>query len=348
MKPRNINAPARSENSEQKEYVPIIPEEGLCAVQIGLLVDLGSHKKLPKFAKDSNGNREKDEDGNEKIIWPKDGAVEQKIGCYVDLLDQTHDYEGEIGVKNIRLPLHPVSRGMSEGLNFTTVAPRDPKTNEYIKGRAWVLASTSQFYKIAGVTKYEDGTKVSDVIFKPDYKNPKLNDISQLLGKPFMFNLDVKVQEKDDKKFVNTKLKSPVPLMKGMKPAEALMPAISVGFEDDDLLEVVDGIGVSKIDMVRVADMRKIVLAEEYAGSKMQEAIVERLGKDGEKELIAKAKEIQEKLLESDKDLLEIRAKFPNGKPGGEGVAAAPAAKQAAPKKPAAPIEQDDSDSCPF
>lgn len=346
MKPRNINAPERNQSSgEQKEFVPIIPEEGLQAVQVGLLVDLGSHKKLPKFAKTTSGDREKDEDGNDKIIWPKDGAVEQKIACYIDLLNQTHDYEGDIGVKNIRLPLHPVNRGMSDGLNFTTVAPRDPKTNEYIKGRPWLLASTSQFYKIAGVVKYEDGTKVSDVIFKPEYKNPKLNNIAELLGKPFMFNLDVKVTPKDDKTFVNTKLKSPVPLMKGMKPEAALMKAVAVNFDDDDLLEVKEELGgVSKFDLVRAADLRKIVLAEEYQGSKMQEAVRERNGEDGEKELIKKAKEIVEKILETDKDLIEIRNKFPDGNPnqsGGE-------AKVVQASRPE-PVEADEEDTdAPF
>lgn len=356
MKPRNINAPQNSENTERKEFVPIIPEDGLQAVQIGLLVDLGSHKKLPKFAKDQNGNREQDENtGEDKILWPKEGAVEQKIACYVDLLDQTHDYEGEIGVKNIRLPLHPVSRGMSEGLNFTTVAPRDPKTKEYIKGRPWLLASTSNFYKIAGVVKYEDGTKVSDVIFKPEYKNPKLNNIAELLGKPFMFNVDVKVKEDGDKKFVNTKLKSPVPLMKGMKPESALMKAVAVNFDDDDLLEEKEEFGgVSKFDLVRLADLRKIVLAEEYKGSKMQDAVIVRMGEDGEKELIAKAKEIAEKIVEGDKDLQEIRAKYPDGKPG-SGEAAAqeetPTAKPAKPKKPEAkpaPSFSDLDDDIPF
>lgn len=351
MKPRNINAPQRSENTEQKAFVPIIPEEGLVPVQVGLLVDLGSHKKLPKFAKDNAGNREKEEGTDiDKVLWPKDGAVEQKIACYIDLLDQTHDYEGDIGVKNIRLPLHPVNRGMSDGLNFTTVAPRDPKTNAYIKGRPWLLASTSNFYKIAGVTKYEDGTKVADTIFKADYKNGKLNDISELCGKPFMFNLEVKVQEKDDKKYVNTKLKSPVPLMKGMKPEAALMPAMSVGFDDDDLLEEKEELGgIAKFDLLRIADLRKIVLAEEYEDSAMQKAVVERNGKDGEKEIIEKAKEIAEKILEGDKDLQEIRAKYPNGKPGGGDSAgeAAPTATPKAPPKPA-PDFSDMDDDVPF
>lgn len=354
MKPRNINAPARNENSgERKEFVPIIPEEGLVPVQVGLLVDLGSHKKLPKFAKDNAGKREQDDEGNDKIIWPKDGAVEQKIACYIDLLDQTHDYEGDIGVKNIRLPLHTVNRGMSEGLNFTTVAPRDPKTQEYIKGRPWILAGTSQFYKIAGVTKYADGGKVSDVIFKADYKNARLNDISELLGKPFMFNLEVKVQEKDDKKYVNTKLKSPVPLMKGMNPPASIMPAVSVGFDDDDLLEEKEELGgLAKFDLVRISDLRKIVLAEEYQGSKMQEAVVARNGKDGEKELVEKAKEIAEKVVEADKELQEIYTKFPNGRPqSGEAPAQEAKPTTAKPKKPEpkpAPDFSDMGDDLPF
>lgn len=353
MKPRNINAPERNTTAgEQKEFVVIIPEDGLQAVQIGLLVDLGSHKKQPKFAKDSAGKREVDkETGEDKVLWPKDGAVEQKIACYIDLLDQTHDYEGDIGVKNIRLPLHPVNRGMSDGLNFTTVAPRTPE-GEYIKGKPWLLASTSQFYKIAGVVKYDNGDKVSDVIFKADYKNAKLNNIAEMIGKPFMFNVDVKITEKDDKKYVNTKLKSPVPLMRGMSPEPALMKAVAVNFDDDDLLTEKEELGgVSKFDLVRVADLRKIVLAEEYVGSKMQEAVIERQGEDGEKELVAKAKEIAQKIQETDKDLIEIQEKYPNGKEGGEAPAKqeeAPKAKPVAPKKPQAPQETLDDDSSPF
>ncbi len=349
MKPRQINKPQRDENTERKEFVPIIPEDGLQAVQIGLLVDLGSHKKQPKFAKDSAGKREQDkETGEDKIIWPKDGAVEQKIACYVDLLDQTHDYEGDIGVKNIRLPLHPVNRGMSEGLNFTTVAPRDPKTQEYIKGRPWVLAGTSQFYKIANVVKYDDGKKVSDVIFDANYKNPKLNNISELIGKSFMFNVDVKVTEKDDKKYVNTKLKSPVPLVKGMNPAEALVKAAAVNFDDSDLLDVKDELGgICKFDLLRIADVRKIVLAEEYKGSKMQEAVVARNGEDGEKELIVKAKEIADKIFETDKELAEILEKYPNGKEGTP-VADAPAVKTSKPAKPEPVPQDDDLSDSPF
>jgi hypothetical protein len=334
-----------SENTERKEYVPIVPEEGLDAVQIGLIVNLGQHKKQPKFAKDNAGKREQDKaTGEDKIIWPKAGKdLEQRVAVYADLLNQNHDYGDDIGVKNIRLPIHPVSRGMSEGVNFTTVAPRDPDGN-YIKGKPWSVPGSSVWAKVAAVVKMEDGTKVSDVMLKADYKNPNHNNIELLLGKPFMYNVEVKKTEKDGNTFVNTKLKSPVPLMKGMNPPAALVGAVSVNFDDEDLLDVKEELGgVAKFDLLRIADVRKIVLAEDYAGSKMQEAVQARFD---EKELIAKAKEIAQKILENDKDLNEIKAKYPNGQPGVDGEAVAPVAQPKAPSKPVA-VEDDFEDS-PF
>ena len=297
---------------EQKEFVPIIPEDGLQVVQVGALVYLGEHKKLPKFAKDNAGNREKEDDGvTDKVLFPKEGKdVEQKVGVYVDLLTQTHNYGEEIGEKNIRLPLHTVVRGMAEGISLTTVAPRNPKDNSYIKGIPWSYAGQSNWNKIAAVTFMDDGkTKVSEKMCKADYKNSYHNDISLLLGKPFMYNVEVKVQEDGDKTYVNTKLKSPVPLMKGMAVPEALIAPVKIQFDDDDLLEQKDELGgARKIDLLRLADLRKIVLALDYEGSKMQEAIRET---QNESELIAKAKEIAAKIVETDKDLKEIRSLYP-------------------------------------
>lgn len=346
FKPKSNNAANSNEDGERKVYVPIVPEDGLQAVQVGLLVNLGSHKKLPKFAKDNAGKREVDkETGEDKIIWPKLGKdLEQRVAVYVDLLSQTHDYEGEIGVKNIRLPLHPVSRGMSEGLNFTTVAPRDADGN-YIKGKPWSLAPASQWCKIAAVTKDAEGNKVSDKMLRADYKNNDHNNVQMLLGKPFMYNVDVKKTDPDaDGNFyVNTKLKSPVPLMKGMPVEPALIAAVSVNFDDEDLLTPRDDLGgVAKFDLLRVADLRKIVLATDYEGSLMQKAVQER---EDEDELIKKAKEIAAKIVETDRDLIEIRQKFPDGEPtDGEKAAPAeskPAGKPAKPNKPKAPVAED-------
>lgn len=337
-----VSNKVETDNTERKEYVPIVPEEGLDAVQIGLIVNLGQHKKQPKFAKDNAGKREQDENGNDKIIWPKAGKdLEQRVAVYADLLNQTHDYEGDIGVKNIRLPIHPVSRGMSEGVNFTTVAPRDPNGN-YIKGKPWSVPGSSVWAKISGVVKMEDGKKVSDVMLDANYKNPNHNNIDLLLGKPFMYNIEVKKTEKDGTTFVNTKLKSPVPLMKGMNPPAALVGATSINFDDEDLLEPKEEFGgVAKFDLLRIADIRKIVLAEDYPGSKVQEAVQNRFD---EKELIAKAKEIAQKILENDKELNEIKAKYPNGPDGGAAAQEEkPAAKPSKPQKPQAPVEEDDA-----
>ena len=340
----------QNDNADKKPFVAVVPEDGLQTVQIGLLVNLGMHKKLPKFAKDNAGKREQDENGNDKIIVPKEGKdLEQKVAVYVDLLSQTHDYEGEIGVKNIRLPLHPVSRGMAEGLNLTTVAPRDPDGN-YIKGKPWLLAPASQWQKIASVVKTEDGVKVSDIIFKAEYKNTKLNDIGMLLGKPFMFNVDVKTTEKDGNIYVNTKLKSPVPLMKGVAVEPALVKAVSISFDDTDLLDENEELGCAKYDLLRIADLRKIVLAADYEGSEIQKAIQER---EDEDELIKKAKEIAAACIAGDKELQECLAQLEER---GDSPSAAAvqeskpvAAKPSKPVKPQAPVvDDDDSDSCPF
>ena len=329
---------AQSDNTDRKPYVPIVPEDGLQPVQVGLLVNLGQHKKLPKFAKDNAGKREQDENGKDKIILPKEGSEEQKVSVYIDLLNQEHDYEGDIGVRNIRQPLHAVSRGMSEGINLVTVAPRDTDGN-YIKGKPWLLAPASAWNKIAAVTKTADGKLVKDVIFEASYKNPYLNDVSQILGKPFMYNVEVKVEEKGDNKYVNVKLKNAVPMMKGMQAPEPLIPAISVGFDDDDLLEPKDELGgACKLDLVRLSDLRKIVLASDYAGTKMQEAIREKYNED---DLIAKAKEIQAKLIETDKELQEIYSLL-------ESSNTVPAKASEYKATPAPADEEDSSDESPF
>ena len=357
-KAANKSNSTSSDNADRKAFTPIIPDDGLQAVQVGMLVNLGQHAKLPKFAKDQKGVRETDDEGNDKIIVPKEGSEEQKVAVYIDLLTQEHDYEGEIGVRNIRVPLHQVSRGMSEGINFVTVAPRDPKTQEYIKGRAWTLASTSQWYKIASVLKDGNGKSIKDIMFNPEYKNKDLNNIELLLGKPYMYNVEVAVTEKGENKYVNVKLKNAVPLMKGAAAPEPLVKAIAVNFDDEDLLTPDDELGgACKFDFIRIADLRKIVLATDYAGSNMQKAVQEKFD---EKELIAKAKEIQQKIIESDKELQEVYEEMEKRGIGSASVVSerkveedeqeappAPKAKAAAKKKPA-PNFDDMNDDVPF
>lgn len=345
FKPKS-NQPENTSTTERKPFVAIVPEDGLQAVQVGALVYLGEHKKLPKFAKDNAGNREKEEDGvTDKVLFPKEGKdTEQKVGVYVDLLSQTYDYGEDIGEKNIRLPLHQVVRGMSEGISLTTVAPRNPKDNSYIKGIPWSYAGQSNWNKIAAVTFMEDGkTKVSEKMCKADYKNPYHNDISLLLGKPFMYNVEVKVQEDGENKYVNTKLKSPVPLMKGMPAPAPTIKAVSINFNDSDLLEEKEELGgARKIDLLRQADLRKIVIALDYEGTKMQEAIREVYDEDT---LIEKAKEISAKIIETDRDLKEIRSLYPEKFGITSSSTAQPAPQD---KSPTPNFDDMDDDQAPF
>lgn len=332
------------------DFVQVVPEEGLNACCVGLLVYLGEHKKLPRFAKDGQGNIELDNDGKKKIIFPKvkDGKEEtvKKVGVYVDLLDQTHDYGDEIGVKNIRLPLHKSLFGVSEGINYVPVAPRDTNGN-YIKGKAWTLAPASIWQKLAAVTKTAEGKTVKDIIFEPSYKNPNLNNIGLLLGKPFMVNVEVKTSEKQGKTFYNTSVKSPVPLMKNLTPKEPLIWSVSVGFHDKDLLDKKDELGgACKFDLIRMSDLRKIVLAEDYEGSEIQKAVQSKMN---EKELIEKAKEYHAKQIAADKDLQEVMEEIAKRNGG------ASTSESAAPVAPATTVQQEqsvvadyDDDDLPF
>lgn len=336
--PKTVNT------STTTDFVQVVPEAGLQPVQVGMLVYLGKHKKQPRFAKDAQGNIELDENGNKKVIYPKEGekGFEQKIAAYVDLLEQTHDYANDIGVKNIREPLHKVSYAISEGLNYTTVAPRDPQGN-YIKGKPWLLAPASMWAKLAAVTKTEHGQTVKDVIFAADYKNPNLNNVGVLLGKPFLMNVEVKESKgKDGKTYQNVSLKSPVPLMKGMNPPQAITAPISVSFNDNDLLVPQEALaGSCKFDLIRQADLRKIVLSEDYEGTKIQEAIRERMD---EAALIEKAKELYEKQTAGNKELQEVLA-FING--SNEQEVPEPPKKEAV-KKVVAPSPDELGEDLPF
>lgn len=291
-----------SDNTERKEFVPIKPKKGTQVCQVGLLVDLGTHKKFPKFAEKDN-KREQDENGLDKILVPKEGKdTEQKVAVYVDLLTQTHDYEGAIGVKNIRLPLHQNNYGVSAGINFSTVAPRKPN-GDYIKGQPWLLAPASQWMKIAKAVAFDADKSVADVIFHAEYKNKDLNNINLLLGKPLLFNVEVKESVSGDKTYINTKLLTPSPMIEGMNVPEALITPISIEFTDTDLLDKRDDLsGACKLDLIRNADILKIVVATNYEGSEIQKAIQET--KD-EAELIKSAKDKEQKIIASDKKLQE-------------------------------------------
>lgn len=296
--------------TDNTPYVVVEPKGGLQAVQVGLLVELGLHPKQPKFAKTSSGEREKDSEGRDKIIFPSEkNPNNNKIAVYLDLLNQTYDYGGEIGEQTIREPLHGAFYGVSEGINADTIAPRDASGN-YIKGRKWCLPPSSKWAELADATTMEDGSTVHSVIFNGDYNNNRANDISLLLGKPFLINTQVKKSKSGDKTYVNVRFKNPVPLMEGMPVKQATSFPLMIRMDDTDLLTPYEVLrGQRKIDFVRISDARKIVLALNYQGSKMQEAI-RQSGKFDEAALIEDAKSKAESILAMDKELAEVLAEI--------------------------------------
>lgn len=290
-------------------------EDGLCNAQIGLMVNLGKHKQLPRFVKEKDKVM-LDDDGNPKINLglDKDGnpKLESKLSVYIDLLEQTHDYEGDIGVRNIRLPFHQVQYGVSQGINYTMVAPRDAEGN-YIKNRKWTLAPASKWAALSKAILQEQtatSKTMHDIIFDPASKNA--NAVWLMVGKPFNITVEVKETTKGDKTYKNVNVKTPVALAKKEigKTESPLQPAVVVDMKDDDLLTEYeftkpDGetFTYRKIDLLRKADLLKIVLAEDYKGSPMQKAIQE---EHNEEALIKDAKEKQQKVIDNDKELKQV------------------------------------------
>jgi hypothetical protein len=99
--------------------------------------------------------------------------------------------------------------------------------------------------------------------------------------------------------------------------------------------------GSCKFDLIRQADLRKIVLAEDYAGSEMQKAIQQRMD---EAALIEKAKELSAKAIAGNKELQEIFALLGDS---AEEVAP-PVVKKEVKTAPTAPARSDLDDDIPF
>ena len=135
--------------------------------------------------------------------------------------------------------------------------------------------------------------------------------------------------------------------MKNLTPKEPLIWSVSVSFHDKDLLDKKDELGgACKFDLIRMSDLRKIVLAEDYEGSEIQKAVQSKMN---EKELIEKAKEYHAKQIAADKDLQEVMEEIAKRNGG------ASTSESAASVTPATTVQQEqsvvadyDDDDLPF
>ena len=250
-------APRDPEGGSSADFVTPEPEEGLRGVAVSLLVSLGTQVRTPYQKKDDQGNELVDDDGQPVMISPKPN---EQVALYVDLLDDEHDYGEEIGVKQIRQPLHSEFGGrIDDGLNFKEVGQYTPQ-GDYLKGRPWTLPPAGLFAKIA------KACGAPEIMVAGDYKdnrNEHKSDISRLLGKPFLMNVeiarkDTQNAEGKDVTYVNVKLKTPVPVMKGMVLPELTTEPVALGFmsEVDELVE--------QGQFFRPAVRKKIMAALDY------------------------------------------------------------------------------------
>lgn len=289
---------------EDSSKLPV-PRKGSRKARVSLIVDLGIQER-PDF---------EEKDGTKKPQKPA-----HQVAVFADLTHDKVDYGGKIGEQHYRLMLNSEFMGKVEGITFQAGPVRDTQ-GEAIQGRAWELHPLSPL------------TKLAKAVGKPDVIVSQ--DIEQLLGLPFMAQVEIKeTQAKGDKKdkdgnplvYRNVRYKGPAEVPEdddgNPQPVNELnTPALCIQFTNAKKED---------IKFVRKSLIAKIKTAQNYAGSKMQAAI-EAYEEETGAETPAEEQEEQP----------EEKATTPAKKP-----AAKPAAnKKAEPKKEA---DEEEFEDAPF
>ena len=225
------------------------PKAGNRAARIALIVDLGIQE------------REDFVDQKTQVATPQ--APKQQVAIFADLVADVVDYKGDIGKAPYRLMLNKNFKGDIQGINFAPVPPRDAD-GKLIEGKLWTYHPASPLTKLAKVTATDSIIDGSDL------------DIEQLLGKAFMATVEVKITETDKEdregnkivyKNVNYKGCSEVPEM----PDGSLYPVPNT--PNEPMVITFDDVTAEQVKFLRADIKRKIKLATNYPGSKMQEVL---------------------------------------------------------------------------
>lgn len=253
FRPKNSTA-SKSSKTQQDNPGGLfpVPKAGNRKARVSLIVDLGVQNR-PDF-------EEKQKDGS-IILKPQKPC--QQVAVFADLTHDVVDYGGIIGKQPYRLLLNKTFAGDITGINFMFVPPKD-NNGKIIEGKPYTLHPASLLTKLAKATRNVD------VI--------ESGEIEQLLNCPFM--AQVEVNEKDSGKEdsdgkpiiyrnVNYKGCSEVPEDDDgeVMPVNDLhMPAKCITF---------DNAKVEDIKFIRKKLIETIKLANDYAGSQIEKAIVE-------------------------------------------------------------------------
>ena len=303
FKPKSANKSGGSFQNDNPGGLFPVPKAGSRKARVSLIVDLGEQ------------NREDFED--EKTGEKRAQKPCQQVAVFADLVADTVDYGGEIGKQHYRLLLNKSFAGNIQGINFTSVPPKDAKGN-IIPNKSWGFHPANLLSKLA------------KAIGKPEVIESM--DVEQLLGEAFM--AQVEVNEKDSGKEdrdgepiiyrnVNYKGCAEVPLDDDDNPlpvAELKQPPRCITF---------DNATVEDIKFLRKKLIEMIKLANDYSGSQMEKAIKAFEAKQGDTKASSPAEDEEEAEVSAPK----------------------PAAKAAKPKAKPAPVEDDsddDSDQSPF
>lgn len=296
FKPKSANKTSSSMNDNPGGLFPV-PKSGSRKARISLIVDLGEQ------------NREDFED--EKTGEKRPQKPCQQIAVFADLVADTVDYGGEIGKQHYRLLLNKSFAGDIQGINFTSVPPKDAK-GAIIPNKPWSWHPANLLSKLA------------KAVGKPELIVDQ--DVEQLLGLPFMAQVEVNEKDsgKEDKdgepiiyRNVNYKGCAEVPLDDDDQPlpvAELKQAPRCITF---------DNATVEDIKFLRKKLIEMIKLANDYSGSQMEKAI--------------KAFEVKQgnaQAAEPEEDDEETEVSPPK-----------PAVKATKPKAKPAPVEDDEDDS---
>lgn len=240
--------------SNEPKYNFPIPSDGNQDARISLIVDLGEQNQ---------------EDGkDEKTGETFSRKPSHQVAVFADLVDEVVDYGGDIGEAQYRLMLNKSFKGDVQGINFTAVPYKDGDGNTIKTNKPWTFHPQNLLTKLAKATGNE-------VILGGNYEDNM--NIEKLLGCPLMINVEVKQTESDKKDdngnpIVYTNVRaagySPIPKKKGVQLEVSELTA-------EPKCITFDNATVEDVKVLRYAIRKKIKLANNYAGSQMQQAIEE-------------------------------------------------------------------------
>ncbi len=251
-KPKNTNTnqssstPGVAPNGVAYKY-PKLEESGSYSARISLIVDLGTQE------------REDFEDPVTKEVKPQKPA--QQVVVFADLVDEVHDYGGDIGEQQYRLMLNKNFKGNIEGVNFTSVPPRDAD-GKLIAGKLWTFHPQNLLTKLAKATG-------NDHILGTDEDSNM--DISQLLGAAFQADIDVKHTESEKTDSEGNKI---VYTNVNFKQASKVPKKLVVDeLQQEPLILNHNNVTTDTVKFIRGKVIEMMKKAPEYEGSALQKLI---------------------------------------------------------------------------